>query len=159
MNSISLDDFLPALPSYISLVPFRPEHATLIKARDITASPLATSTEDILRVQALCGHAITALLHGKPAACFGSVYIWPGLEEMWCLMEDRARNSALSLTKIAKSYADLRVVAGNLHRLQITVRSNDLRAVRWGNAIGFETEGLMKKYGPDGSDFFLMSRT
>jgi len=159
VNSIYLDDFLPALPPYITLVPFRPEHATMIKARDRTAAALAISTEDILRVQAMSGHAITALLHGKPAACFGSVQVWTGLEEMWCLLENSSRNYALSLTKIAIAYRDFRTIAGNLHRLQITVRSDDLRAVRWGKAIGFETEGRMKKYGPDGSDFFLMSRT
>ena len=159
VNSMSLDDYLPALPASISLVPFRTEHASLIKAKDPSASALPMSTEDILHVQAMSGNAITALLHGKPAACFGSVPIWDGLEEMWCLMEDRARNYALSLTKIAIAYSDFRVIAGNLHRLQITVRSNDLRAVRWGKAIGFEIEGRMKKYGPDGSDFFLMSRT
>jgi hypothetical protein len=31
--------------------------------------------------------------------------------------------------------------------------------VRWGLALGFEIEGLMKKYGADGSDFFMMSRS
>jgi hypothetical protein len=154
-----LDDFLPALPPYISLVPFRVEHASLIKARDRTAAVLPISTEAILQMQAMAGHAITALLHGQPAACFGSVHIWTGVEEMWCLLENRSRKYALSLTKIAIAYSDFRVISENLHRLQITVRSDDLRAVRWGKAIGFETDGLMKKYGPDGSDFFLMSRT
>lgn len=156
---MSLDDYLPALPPYISLVPFRVEHASLIKARDRTAAPLPISTEDILQAQAACGHAITALLHGTPAACFGSVYIWTGVEEMWCLLEERSRKYALYLTKIAIAFRDFRAISGNLHRLQITVRCDDIRAVRWGNAIGFETEGRMKRYGPDGSDFFLMSRT
>jgi len=63
------------------------------------------------------------------------------------------------MTRAAQIYADYIVISRNLHRLQITVRCADLRAVRWGLALGFEIEGLMKKYGADGSDFFMMSRS
>jgi hypothetical protein len=114
---------------------------------------------ELLELQAASGHAITALLNGRPAACFGSTRIWNGVEEMWSLMEERARKYAKTLTRIAIAYRDYRVISGNLHRLQINVRCNDRRAFRWALAIGFELEGTMRKYGPDGSDFFIMART
>jgi len=113
----------------------------------------------MIAAQAKHGNAFTAILHGTPVACFGAVRIWNGVEEMWLLMEERGRDVAVSLTKAAIAYRDFRVIAGNLHRIQITVRCEDMRAVRWGIAIGFTIDGMMKAYGPDGSDYYLMSRT
>lgn len=114
---------------------------------------------EMVKAQAKHGNAFTAILHGKPVACFGAVHIWTGVEEMWLLIEERGREYAKSLTRAAISYRDFRVISGNLHRLQITVRCEDMRAVRWARAIGFTIDGMMMKYGPDGSDYYLMSRT
>jgi len=113
----------------------------------------------MIAAQAKYGDAFTAILHGNPVACFGSVRIWTGVEEMWLLMEERGREYAKALTRAAIAYRDFRVISGNLHRLQITVRCEDMRAVRWARAIGFTIDGMMIAYGPDGSDYYLMSRT
>lgn len=113
----------------------------------------------MIAAQAKYGDAYTAIMHGTPVACLGSVRIWTGVEEMWLLMEERARQYAKTLTRAAIAYRDFRVISGNLHRLQITVRCEDMRAVKWGLRIGFSIDGMMKSYGPDGSDYYLMSRT
>jgi len=160
VNSTSLDDLLPDLPSQITLVPFIPAHALVMRVTDRSALTMqeSVSLEQMMYVQAASGHAITALLNGTPAACFGSVHVWNGVEEMWCLLEERARKYGLAMTKIAIAYRDFRAIAANLHRLQLTVRCGDQRAFEWAKAIGFELEGKMQRYGPDKSDFFLMSR-
>lgn len=47
----------------------------------------------------------------------------------------------------------------NVKRLQVTVR-HDIRVnVRFARWLGFEVEGLLRRYGPDGSDHFMMSMT
>lgn len=160
MNSISLDDLLPELPSEITLLPFNPAHALVMRISDRHALSMHEnlSLANVMHAQAATGHAITVLLNGTPAACFGSVHIWNGVEEMWCLLEERARKYRFAMTKIAVAYRDYRVIAANLHRLQLTVRCADQRAFRWATAIGFKLEGQMRRYGPDGSDFYLMSR-
>ena len=157
---MSLDELLPDLPPQIALVPFNPAHALNMRIGDggVLAMRDSISMRDLMYAQASTGNAITALLNGTPAVSFGSVHIWKGVEEMWCLMEERARKHPVAMTKIAIAYRDFRVIAGNLHRLQLTVRCQDQRAFRWATAIGFELEGQMRRYGPDGSDFYLMSR-
>ncbi len=157
---MSLDDLLPALPSEITLVPFNPAHAATMKVSDEHVLAMAGSVNmmDLMTAQAMHGHAITVLLHGRPAACFGSMKVWNGVEEMWCLLEERARKYRFAMTRIAIAYRDYRTIAANLHRLQLTVRCSDQRAFRWASAIGFKLEGQMRRYGPDGSDFYLMSR-
>jgi hypothetical protein len=155
--------YLPDLPTFPGLiwVPFNAGHVAVmnITAQNYQSISKGLDVGRMLEMQANSGHAITAILHGRPVACFGSVKIWTGVEEMWCFLEERARKYPLVLTKAAIDYRDFRVLSASLHRLQITVRCKDKRAVRWGQAIGFEIEGLMKKYGPDQADFYMMSRS
>lgn len=161
MNSISLDDVLPPLPDEVLLVPFHPGHVSAMQIDDVHIRETARHIKlaELLEMQAASGHAITALLNGRPVACFGATKLWNGVEEMWSLIENRARKYPKTLTKIAMAYCDFRAISGNLHRLQINVRCADRRAFRWAIAIGFELEGTMRKYGPDQSDFFIMART
>lgn len=130
-----------------------------LNTADTQAISRVVPIQKLIAAQAKFGDAFTMIVHGKPAACFGSVKIWDGVEEMWLLIDDRARKMAKTLTKSAIEFVDFRAIAGNLHRLQITVRCEDMRAVRWARAIGFSIDGMMMKYGPDGSDYYLMSRT
>lgn len=155
--------YLPDLPQMDGLtwVPFQAGHVSVmnVQAQNFQTISRSVDVMTMLEHQARHGHAITAILHGRPVACFGAVHIWNGVEEMWCFIEERGRKYPKTLTRAAIAYRDFRVLSKNLHRLQIVVRCNDLRAVRWGCAIGFEIEGLMKKYGPDQADFFMMSRS
>lgn len=150
----------PVSPA-LQFVPFHEAHLMSLKITDEYSQSISKTIPilEMVKAQAKGGDAFTAILHGTPVACFGSVHIWNGVEEMWLLIEERGRKVALSMTKAAIAYRDFRVISGNLHRLQITVRCEDMRAVRWARAIGFTIDGMMMRYGPDGSDYYLMSRT
>lgn len=154
-----LADFLPEHPA-ITWVPFHSAHVAVMKLspQELETKSKGVPLATMLEVQARMGHAITALLHGRPVACFGAVDVWDGVAEMWLLIEDRGRSYGKTLTRAAIGYRDFIVIAKNLHRLQITVNCDDSRAVRWGQAIGFEIESTMKAYGPTGSDYYLMRR-
>jgi hypothetical protein len=145
----------------LQFVPFHEAHLMSLRIGNEYSQSISKvlPINQMVAAQARHGDAFTAILHGMPVACFGSVRIWNGVEEMWLLMEERGRQVALSLTKAAIAYRDFRVISGNLHRLQITVRCEDMRAVKWGLRIGFSIDGMMKSYGPDGSDYYLMSRS
>ena len=155
--------YLPEFPSHpaLTFVPFHEAHLMSLKIEDKNTRSVSRFIpfHEMIKSQAQSGNAFTAILHGSPVACFGSVHIWHGVEEMWLLIEERGRKFSKSLTRAAMAYRDFRVISGNLHRIQITVRCEDMRAVRWGIAIGFTIDGMMKAYGPDGSDHYLMSRT
>ena len=45
-----------------------------------------------------------------------------------------------------------------LTRVQASVHVDDKQAVRYVEWLGFENEGLMKKFGPDGSDYYRFAR-
>ena len=46
----------------------------------------------------------------------------------------------------------------NIHRLQINVSRYNYLAYKWALACYFLEEGILKEYGPDKSDYFMMSR-
>ncbi len=152
-------DVLPHHPA-VTWVPFHVGHVMTmsIKSQDMNAISRAVPVHQMLEVQAMYGQAITAIIHGRPAACFGSVRVWNGVEELWLLVEERTRKFPVLMTRAAKDFADYRVIAGNLHRLQVTVRSNDPRAIQWAKRIGFEQEAVLKKYGPDQMNYVLMRK-
>ena len=160
MNLRSLRDYLPEHPA-INYVPFHPAHAKVMNIEDIHTQTLSkgVDVQGMLELQSKLGTAITAYLHGRPVACFGYVKLWEGVAEMWLLIEERGRQFGKSLTRGAIGFRDYAVITENLHRLQITVRCGDIRAVAWAQAIGFKQECRMPGYGPDRSDFYLFSRT
>ena len=149
------------VPPQVSLTPYSSLHYKYLEVSDdgfLSASKIV-SPQDMLEYQATIGNAYTAMLYGKPVAAFGAVRLWPGVEEVWSLLGDSSRSYAKTLTRIAVQFVDFRVISGDLHRVQMTVRCSDMRAVRWAkDALGFKIEGLMERYGTDGSDFYMMAR-
>ena len=108
--------------------------------------------------QAMLGAAVTAFYRNKPIAIFGVVLFWGGVGEMWSIFDNQAREHPASMLRCGRSFVDIATRYLNLHRLQITVRTDDIRAIRYAKALLFETEAILKMYGPDKVDYLLMTR-
>lgn len=113
---------------------------------------------EVFDQQEQMGAAVTAFVYNEPAAIFGFVSIWKGVAEAWLVADDVMRSMPVTFTKSAKQVLDISAISMGLHRTQITVRSTDTRAYKWASAVGFNEECLMRKYGTDGVDYFLMAR-
>jgi hypothetical protein len=112
----------------------------------------------LLEAQAQHGFAYTCHLNGQPVAVFGCTSLWDGVGEMWSVIGDHARKHPVAMTKIGIAFADMCEIAMGLHRLQITVKTSDNRAISWAKAIGFISECTMKQYSADKFDYDLMVR-
>ena len=147
-------------PAHVNLTPYSPFHFKYLNLDDgyLREVSKVISPEEMAAHQSNIGMAYTAMLYGKPVAVFGAIQLWPGVEELWSMMSEESRDHARTLTRIARKFTDFRMISGGLHRLQMNVRCNDTRAVRWAHALGFDTVGVMQKYGTDGSDFYMMSK-
>lgn len=113
---------------------------------------------DKLRAVELTKWAHTAVVTGDVVCCFGVIELWPGLGEAWMLTSDKIKRYPISLTRGAQRYFSAAANGLQLRRLQITTNVNDELAVRWANRLNFTQEGLLRSYGPDGSDHFMYSR-
>jgi hypothetical protein len=68
---------------------------------------------------------------------FGLVFLWKGVGEAWSLFTEESRRYPIAMTKGAIAFFDICQILFNLHRIQITVKSNDKRAVRWAKTLRF----------------------
>ena len=160
MIAIQLNELVKR-PEATVFVPYSPDHLSYIKTNnpDIEAMRVAGKLQEMVDNQAGIGEAITVLAHGKPIGVFGIVPMWDGLAEIWLIPDEDLRKYPIFMTKAARTFIDICAISKRLHRMQITVRCDHRQAVGWAKTIGFKTEGLMAKYGPDQSDFYMMSVT
>lgn len=122
----------------------------------------SVTLEDRIRyldIQSRSGPAVTAFYDNIPVAVFGCVILWSGVGEAWSVFSEKARRYPIAMTKGAISFFDIVEILFSLHRLQITVNSNDRRAMAWAKCLKFEPEGLMKAYSADKEDTFIMRRS
>lgn len=158
INIIELNERLP-YKAGVCYIPMVPAHLHYMNMKpEQLPSARAVSMDHMLEMQSRLGLAVTALVHGKPVAIFGCIMLWTGVAELWSIISDDARRYPKQLTLVAKGFADISAQSLSLHRLQLTVRSDEPRALRWAEYLGFEIEGLMRKYSPDGADTYILAR-
>jgi hypothetical protein len=141
-------------------LPFVPEHFDHLDFdhKEISVLSHVYDIKSMVSQQAQMGVAFTAFRGGKAIAVLGVVNIWPGVGEMWSIFDNQAREIPATALRTGRSFGDIAIRYLQLHRLQITVRTDDNRAFRYAEAIGFKTESVMRKYGPDQVDYLLMAR-
>jgi len=49
-------------------------------------------------------------------------------------------------------------INNNIWRLQTAVKANFKLGIRFAEWLGLQQEGLMKQYGPDGTDYYRMAK-
>lgn len=108
--------------------------------------------------QSELGPTISAVRDGHTLAIFGGVLLWRGVAEAWSVFDPQARRYKIAMCKGAFAFFDIICILYQLHRIQITVKKDDTRAVAWATYIGFEPEGLMQAYSADMEDTYIMGK-
>lgn len=154
-----LNDNMPKINGVI-FAPFVFQHAMDIEGGEFAgySAQRMVGVQTMLETQAQFGFAYTCFLYGEPVAVFGCSLLWNGVAEMWSVIGDVARTKPIAMTKVGIAFADISEIAMGLHRLQITVKTSDNRAINWARAIGFISECTMSQYSEDKLDFNLMVR-
>ena len=142
-------------------MPFLPSHLEQLTDAQYYFNSKMGKEHTITQItyQSECGPAITAFAYGKPAAVFGCVLMWNGVGEMWSIFSEASRRYPFAMTNVAITFLDICEILFHLHRLQITVKTSDIRAMKWAKYLGFVPEGNMIKYSADKEDFTIMGRT
>lgn len=142
------------------MVDYKPEHIESILDGDMSkmARKSFGMAEDIAHGLVAPGLAFTGLIDGYVIASAGIKPLWPGVGEAWIVASDNMPKKKLSVIKLIKENFDKMIQDNNFIRVQAGVRSDWLEAKRFAEFLGFEHEGIMRKYGPDGQDYFRMAR-
>lgn len=144
------------------VIPFERDHAEAldIRASDrLVVSSIGHGICDLAVEYASRGPCLTAMWGGNVVAVVGVILLWNGVGEGWAMTSDLVPRVAKSfhravlvgLNRIWNEY--------NLHRVQLVVHDRNIVSQRWVKRMGFEFEGILIKYGPDGSNYYRYART
>lgn len=158
----NVDQILRAMPHVSNgyYLPFQIEHALNFQGISQYGSKSITIEDRIrhLEYQSQLGPSITAFINRRPVAVFGCVFLWKGVAEAWSLFNEESRRYPIAMTKGAIAFFDSCQILFNLHRIQITVKCDDKRAVLWAKYLNFVSEGTMIDYSADKEDTYIMRR-
>jgi len=100
------------------------------------------------------GPAYTLLGGNEVLACAGIVPQWQNRAMAWALVGKNAGRAMVALHR-----AVLRCFEIHPHkRIETTVASKFAEGHRWARMLGFEREGTMTAFAPDGADYDLYAR-
>ena len=104
------------------------------------------------------GPAITIFNYDLVIACGGVACAWPGFGEAWILPSIHVKRFKKAFFKVSLGFMEDVFDQLKLRRLQATIREQDKTSIRWINAMGFQREGLLRKFGQGGENHFMYAR-
>jgi len=84
----------------------------------------------------------------------GLLPLWEGRAQAWMLMSPEAGKYMTTIHKAVKKS----LIRSPFRRVEATVDIGFKPGVRWMKMLGFELEGYMRAYRPDGADMLLYAR-
>ena len=137
------------------LVKLQPEHLFQFTPQPAQAAILHVLDDSYARSlveQSPVGWA--GLIDGKVVGCAGISECWPGRAEAWTLLAPDAFSVFRQIHRTVRQVLS----DGRWHRVEMKVDAGHAEAIRWAEHLGFEREGLMRKYTADQRDVFLYAR-
>ena len=142
------------------LKPFKQEHADQIISYGMNHKLMEIDAS--FKDNRICledrGDGYTLFINKKPIVAGGIIVIWKGVAEGWVMANQNIYDVKLLACKEIKNRTDLLCEKNKIKRLQTSVKASFTTGVRFASWLGLKNEGLMKNYGPDGSDYLRMAK-
>jgi len=102
--------------------------------------------------------AFTGIVNNNPIFAAGMKIIWGQVAEGWVIASNEMWKHPLGVAKaIKKDFARV-AKQHNIKRVQSAIRKDFKQGLRFAEWLGLEREGLMKKFGFDGTDQYMYAR-
>lgn len=135
--------------SRFHLVPFTAEHYLALKPRQEEAALRDYKPELVGRL--LTSAAAWTLMDGdEPIVCGGILLYWTGVAEIWFHGGLESTRHAVPVFRNSKRLVNEWIKTFGLHRIQLTIDESFTASYRFAEALGFELESRMPKFGPGG---------
>lgn len=136
-----------------NIVPFKKEHLYSINlAFEMTKAgkELLGNYNDVIGYTGLDGDTVLAT---------GGVHrMWEGVGEAWLIVGKEGYEKPKTVARYTDYLFKHIQEEHGLSRIQASVAALDAVANRYARWLGFEKEGIMRKYGLDGSDYIRYAR-
>jgi hypothetical protein len=127
-----------------NIVQYIPEHLELMEI---------SANEKINFGMLRAAHGITLICDDKIIACGGIEKLWGNVGELWMVTSIHIEKHPKLLYNVCNDYIDL--MSNVYDRIQIHVRSDFAKAVKFAENLGFEREALLERYGANGENYYL----
>lgn len=104
------------------------------------------------------GDTFTIFCDGEVMAICGVVIYREGFGEAWVVFSKKVREHMLIVLRTIKNLVEGGIAEHKLYRLQAVVKADWLRAQKFLDFLDFSWEGILRKYGPDQSNYYMYSR-
>ena len=136
------------------IVRFDPSHLWQIRAQAHQVAVVSRYLTDQYAEILSAGLAYTGFDGTRVVACAGIVTQFAGVGTLWGVLADDSRGHFLAIHRTA-----LRVLGmARLRRLEASSEVDFPQGCRWLELLGFQSEGVMRSYGPDGKDHHRYAR-
>lgn len=130
------------------VIPFRPEHVAMMRLQRRQLRLLSYELEPHIETLNLAGPAVTAIADGDVIGCAGIVEQGFGIGTLWGFIGEDSGPYFLRLHRIGQRLMRL----NPLRRIESSTEVDFAQGCRWLELLGFQSEGILRQYGPDGSD-------
>lgn len=103
------------------------------------------------------GWSFTLIENGYIICCAGIVNMWPGVGEAWFLASSKIHEYPKPFIRFSKNAMQKVVNENDLWRVQAVCKADWRAAIRFAHFMGFQSEGIMRKYGPEGADYLRVA--
>jgi RimJ/RimL family protein N-acetyltransferase len=132
--------------------------ALQLRDRDAEAFANIDKDADLESKSNQWGTAFTGFAEDGIIGCAGILPVWSGVGHAWVVMGKDYKSHRIWIHKNVKSFMNKVICGLDLRRVQANVVCDFDAGKEWLERMGFENEGRMKKYGPDGKDHYLYAR-
>jgi len=144
----------------IEVIQYKKEHAYSIFQNNMRERELGITKDfdEFATGWEVSGPAYTIIIDGSIVFCGGVILTGWNRGEAWTLMSDLFYKYPKSCYKICKNQLNEVIKEHGLKRVQAVIDVDFEDGVRFAEHLGFEKEGILKSYGPEGEDMLMFGR-
>ena len=137
---------------------FKVEHLEVMDVRQIELDDLLALDTVRYFLKQMSGRidAVTWVHKGRIIACAGFFCPLPGTAEVWLIPSVYVKEVPILFVREVRSYLEVLAETFKWNRIQTVTRVDNFHR-KWMKVLGFEEEGVMKKY-RDGQDYIISAR-
>lgn len=138
----------------MNVIAFKPEHLQSLDLQDAQQYMVSHICVEYLKALQAVGPAATAEVDGQILACAGVAFQGFGMGVLWAFVSADAGRYFVKLDRCVRRLLQIT----NLKRIEATTEVSFRQGCRWLELLGFENEGRMRAYGPNGEDHYRFAR-
>lgn len=131
--------------------PYAAHHLSKMKLKEVHSSEVGLDVP-------LNAFATTFFYGDDPVAIFGASQLFRGVFHVWAFLTEDVKKHPIAFHREVVKLIDWWFKNAQLRRMQMSVKVGFSEGSKWASLLGFVPEGVMKNYGPDGSDYLLFAR-